>query len=101
MIECFLEDRLIVSIRYVLLHTEFDSIYEARQMILFISLYHHLQETYQIIVKVSAQDSKTSLHYANWELNNLIEVHKLGYEVTDENPNFLEERHVWIRFSLT
>ena len=101
MIECFLEDRLIVSIGYVLLHAEFNSIYEAWQVILFVSLHHHLQETYQIIVKVSTQDSKTSLHYANWELNNLIEVHKLGNEVTDENPNFLEERHVRIRFSLT
>lgn len=44
MIECFLEDRLIVSIGYVGLHTEFYSIDEARQVILFVSLYHHLQE---------------------------------------------------------
>jgi hypothetical protein len=65
MIECFLEDGFIVSIGNISLHAEFNCIYKARQVILFVSLYHHLQETDKVIVKMPAQNSKTRLHYSN------------------------------------
>jgi hypothetical protein len=57
MIECFLEDGFIVSIGNISLHAEFNCIYKARQVILFVSLYHHLQETNKVIVKMPAQNS--------------------------------------------
>jgi hypothetical protein len=59
MIECFLE------VGNISLHAEFNCIDKARQVILFVSLYHHLQETDKVIVKMPAQNSKTRLHYSN------------------------------------
>jgi len=69
-------------------------------MVELVGLNHHLQEGYQILVKVSFQDAQTRLHYLNWKLNNFIEIHELLDDIRDKHPDFLEKFDIRILLAL-